>query len=341
MASPEAERGHGHGLQDLRRRQPLLRGGGRVPPVRRREGPQARAVGEDGQAPAPLVRGPQVHRGAQPDLQPHRPARGVPRPPQAARGRAIARPARHRPDVRRARAPDTGLPRPRAAPAGDGRAERGEHPHVPHPRPVRRAPHVRRRRHDVPGLPGLQPVARRPLGLQLSRGRIFAIPVIPMLDVDKACDRAGVGPGPGRQDHLPATRSPLRPVPCRPLLRPVLRPGQRGRDPVRLPRHRRPLPLRRHLRGDVLSAAGGGRQGYMANAAAGPAPRASARPWTPLTSLVLGSFFERFPNIKVAIVEMGCTWVPYLLHSPRPRRRPARPRTSRRSATSSTCAPPR
>lgn len=34
-----------------------------------------------------------------------------------------------------------------------------------------------------------------------------------------------------------------------------------------------------------------------------------------LTSFLLGSFFQRFPNIRVAIVEMGCTWVPYFLHS--------------------------
>jgi predicted TIM-barrel fold metal-dependent hydrolase len=34
-----------------------------------------------------------------------------------------------------------------------------------------------------------------------------------------------------------------------------------------------------------------------------------------ITALVLGCVFERFPNLRVAIVEMGCTWVPYLLHS--------------------------
>jgi predicted TIM-barrel fold metal-dependent hydrolase len=34
-----------------------------------------------------------------------------------------------------------------------------------------------------------------------------------------------------------------------------------------------------------------------------------------ITSMVLGCYFQRFPNIRVAIVEMGCTWVPYLLHS--------------------------
>ena len=34
-----------------------------------------------------------------------------------------------------------------------------------------------------------------------------------------------------------------------------------------------------------------------------------------LTSFILGAFFQRFPNIRVAIVEMGCTWVDYFLHS--------------------------
>ena len=34
-----------------------------------------------------------------------------------------------------------------------------------------------------------------------------------------------------------------------------------------------------------------------------------------LTALILGCTFQRFPNVKVAIVEMGCTWVEYLMHS--------------------------
>jgi predicted TIM-barrel fold metal-dependent hydrolase len=34
-----------------------------------------------------------------------------------------------------------------------------------------------------------------------------------------------------------------------------------------------------------------------------------------LTALILGNFFGRFPNTKVAVVEMGGSWVPYLLHS--------------------------
>jgi predicted TIM-barrel fold metal-dependent hydrolase len=34
-----------------------------------------------------------------------------------------------------------------------------------------------------------------------------------------------------------------------------------------------------------------------------------------LMALILGNFFGRFPNIKVASIEMGCTWVPYFMHS--------------------------
>lgn len=34
-----------------------------------------------------------------------------------------------------------------------------------------------------------------------------------------------------------------------------------------------------------------------------------------LTALILGNLFGRFPGIRVASIEMGCTWVPYFLHS--------------------------
>ena len=34
-----------------------------------------------------------------------------------------------------------------------------------------------------------------------------------------------------------------------------------------------------------------------------------------LTALILGNFFGRFPNVKVAVIEMGGSWVPYLMHS--------------------------
>jgi predicted TIM-barrel fold metal-dependent hydrolase len=34
-----------------------------------------------------------------------------------------------------------------------------------------------------------------------------------------------------------------------------------------------------------------------------------------LTAMILGNFFGRFPDIKVAVIEMGGTWVPYLMHS--------------------------
>jgi predicted TIM-barrel fold metal-dependent hydrolase len=31
-------------------------------------------------------------------------------------------------------------------------------------------------------------------------------------------------------------------------------------------------------------------------------------------ALVLGNLFGRFPNVRVASIEMGCNWVPYALH---------------------------
>jgi predicted TIM-barrel fold metal-dependent hydrolase len=34
-----------------------------------------------------------------------------------------------------------------------------------------------------------------------------------------------------------------------------------------------------------------------------------------LTALILGNFFGRFPNMKVAVVEMGGSWASYLMHS--------------------------
>jgi predicted TIM-barrel fold metal-dependent hydrolase len=34
-----------------------------------------------------------------------------------------------------------------------------------------------------------------------------------------------------------------------------------------------------------------------------------------ITALILGNFFGRFPNIKIGSIEMGCEWVEYLMHS--------------------------
>ncbi|MDA3039546.1 MAG: amidohydrolase family protein [Actinomycetota bacterium] len=34
-----------------------------------------------------------------------------------------------------------------------------------------------------------------------------------------------------------------------------------------------------------------------------------------ITALILGDFFGRFPNIQIGSIEMGCSWVPYLMHS--------------------------
>jgi len=33
-----------------------------------------------------------------------------------------------------------------------------------------------------------------------------------------------------------------------------------------------------------------------------------------ITSLVLGCTFQRFPNVRIASIEMGCTWVHYFMH---------------------------
>lgn len=33
-----------------------------------------------------------------------------------------------------------------------------------------------------------------------------------------------------------------------------------------------------------------------------------------ITSLVLGCTFQRFPNVRIASIEMGCTWVQYFMH---------------------------
>ncbi|MHB8664711.1 MAG: amidohydrolase family protein [Acidimicrobiales bacterium] len=34
-----------------------------------------------------------------------------------------------------------------------------------------------------------------------------------------------------------------------------------------------------------------------------------------LTAMILGNLFGRFPNLKVAVIEMGGSWVPYLMHT--------------------------
>ena len=31
-------------------------------------------------------------------------------------------------------------------------------------------------------------------------------------------------------------------------------------------------------------------------------------------ALVLGNLFGRFPNVRIAAIELGCTWTPYALH---------------------------
>jgi hypothetical protein len=82
------------------------------------------------------------------------------------------------------------------------------------------------------------------------RGRIYAPPVIPMLDVNRAVQELEWVMSKGARTIC------LRPgpLPGRSLLRPVLGPHQRGRDLRRVPRHRRRLALRRRLPVDVGAA---------------------------------------------------------------------------------------
>ena len=59
---------------------------------------------------------------------------------------------------------------------------------------------------------------------------------------------------------------------------------------------------------------GTGDHGYQTNLRQALFPHERAAMDT-LTALILGCTFQRFPNVKVAIVEMGCTWVEYFMHA--------------------------
>lgn len=145
------------------------------------------------------------------------------------------------------------------------------------------------------------------------QGRIYAPPVIPMLDVDKACtelefvlERGAkiicLRPGPLYG------RSPADPY-FDPFWSRINEAGTvvgfhaiGGRSPYD------------DMFEDCWSKPAAGDRAYMMNLRQALFP--GERPaMDTLTSMVLGCYFQRFPNIRVAIVEMGCTWVPYLLHS--------------------------
>ena len=145
-------------------------------------------------------------------------------------------------------------------------------------------------------------------------GRIHAVPVIPLLDVDRAVTELKWVLDRGARAFC------LRPGPLY---------GRTPADPyfdkfyglvnesgilADLPRHR--WPVARTTRRSRPCIAGP----RCPTRATWPL---CARPSFPgerpiqdtLMALILGNFFGRFPNIKVASIEMGCTWVPYFLHS--------------------------
>ena len=145
------------------------------------------------------------------------------------------------------------------------------------------------------------------------KDRIYAPPVIPMLDVDQACKELELVLDAGARWIC------MRPGPLY---------GRSPADPYFDPFWSRVneagITVSYHAIGgtspydDMFAGAwsqpASGDKYYNANLRQALFP--GERPaMDTLTSFVLGSFFQRFPNIRVAIVEMGCTWVPYFLHS--------------------------
>ena len=100
----------------------------------------------------------------------------------------------------------------------------------------------------VQGVPRLQPLARRRLGLLLQGPPRHARAYIPMLDPAARGRGARVPARQGREGDLVATRSGQRPLARRPVVGPVLGPGERVRHPGLLPRIRRQDLLRRCVR---------------------------------------------------------------------------------------------
>jgi predicted TIM-barrel fold metal-dependent hydrolase len=144
------------------------------------------------------------------------------------------------------------------------------------------------------------------------RGRIYAPPVIPMLDVARACEELEFVLEQGARVVC------LRPGPWY-----GRSPADPHFDPFWARVNEAQITVGFHAIGgpspydDMFEQAwampAAGDHGYMANLRQALFP--GERPaMDTVVSFVLGCLFERFPNIRVAIVEMGCTWVPYLLH---------------------------
>jgi predicted TIM-barrel fold metal-dependent hydrolase len=143
--------------------------------------------------------------------------------------------------------------------------------------------------------------------------RIYAPPVIPMLDIDQACRELDTVLAAGARWIC------LRPGPLY---------GRSPADPYFDPFWARVNEARitvgYHAIGgaspyddmfaDHWNVGDSGDNTYRANLRQGLFPGERAVMDT-LTALILGCTFQRFPNLRVASVEMGCTWVPYFLHS--------------------------
>lgn len=145
------------------------------------------------------------------------------------------------------------------------------------------------------------------------QNRIYAPPVIPLLDIDCACQELETVLAEGARWIC------LRPGPLY---------GRSPADPYFDPFWARVneagITVGYHAIGgaspydnmfnEFWSVSDNGDPGYRANLRQGLFP--GERPvMDTLTALVLGCTFQRFPNLRVASVEMGCTWVPYFLHS--------------------------
>lgn len=143
--------------------------------------------------------------------------------------------------------------------------------------------------------------------------RIYSPPIIPMLDIDRACEELEFVLDRG------ARLVCLRPGPLY---------GRSPADPYFDPFWARineaGIVVSYHAIGglspyddmftDAWCQPGSGDRGYQMNLQQALFP--GERPaMDTLTALILGCTFQRFPNVKVAIVEMGCTWVEYLMHS--------------------------
>jgi predicted TIM-barrel fold metal-dependent hydrolase len=145
------------------------------------------------------------------------------------------------------------------------------------------------------------------------QGRIYAPPIIPMLDIDKACEELDFVLDRGAKIVC------LRPGPLY---------GRSPADPYFDPFWARinetGTVVGYHAIGgaspyddmyeDAWCRPGAGDKAYDMNMRQGLFP--GERPaMDTLTALILGCTFQRFPNVRVAIVEMGCTWVEYFMHN--------------------------